>query len=192
MTVTAEDLSRAGIMLDPEEFEALVLEVASSLPSAIEPESPRRELTQEEVGALERGGVSVDVSEPGEDPLELAAAKYTALLAQSLTVSEAAKMLGVNPSRVRQRLAGRTLYGIRQRSGWRLPAFQFERGRPLPGIELVLPRLDTTLHPLSVYNWFTSPDPDLVIGPDELPVSPRDWLLSGGDPSVVAEIAASL
>lgn len=192
MAVIADELSRAGIRLDPEEFEALVLDVASALPSTVEPESPQRELTRGEVEALERGGVDVDAQEPEEDPLALTAAKYTALLAQALTVPDAARMLGVNPSRIRQRLAERTLYGIRQRGGWRLPAFQFERGRTVPGIDQVLPRLDPKLHPVAAYNWFTLPDPDLVLGEDERAVSPRDWLLSGGNPSEVAEIAASL
>jgi hypothetical protein len=46
------------------------------------------------------------------------------------------------------------------------------------------------MHPLAVAHWFTSPDPELTL--DGVALSPRDWLLSGGDPEVVGAIAAAL
>lgn len=157
-------------------------------------DDPRRELTPEEASALERGGFDlgpVDVA-AGDDPLAAMIAAYTRLLAESLTVEEAAERLGVNASRIRQRLAARTLYGIKWLGAWRLPSFQFEGTGTVPGIERVLPRLDPSLHPVAFAQWFTEPDTDLALGKGAAPLSPRDWLRSGGSPEVVAEIAADL
>jgi hypothetical protein len=46
------------------------------------------------------------------------------------------------------------------------------------------------MHPLAVARWFATPDPDLSV--DDVALSPRDWLLAGGDPEAVAKIAAAL
>jgi hypothetical protein len=99
-------------------------------------------------------------------------------------------MLGVDDSRVRQRLAERTLYGIKLRSGWRLPLFQFDDGQAVPGIDVVFPCLDPGLHPVAVYQWFTTPAPDLLL--DDQPVSPRDWLRAGASTTEVAAFADAL
>jgi hypothetical protein len=140
---------------------------------------------------LARGGFDLRPW-PAERPSPLArtAAATAVLLAASLTVAEAATLLGVDPSRIRQRLAAGSLYGLKRADGWRLPRFQFADGRLVPGIERVLPHLDRALHPLAVVRWFEQPDPDLEI--DDAPVSPRAWLLAGGDPAPVATLAADL
>ena len=152
---------------------------------------PHHDLTAADAAALARGGFDLEASDHGrDDPLARTAAAYTALLATALTVAGAAALLGVDASRVRQRLAARTLYGIKTRGGWRLPRFQFQAGRQLPGIETVLPYLDPGLHPVAVAGWFERPNVDLLV--DDEPVSPRDWLRSGGAPAVVAELAAAL
>ena len=117
------------------------------------------------------------------------AAEYVAVLASSLTVSEAAQHLGVDGSRVRQRLAAHTLYGIKQPSGWRLPRFQFAHSGLLPGFERVGPRL-VDIHPVSVVRWFNRPHGDLTL--DDEPVSPRAWLELGLDPDRVAALADEL
>ncbi len=122
--------------------------------------------------------------------MERTIARYAALLAGSRTVGEVAALLGVDESRVRQRLAARTLYGIKRGRDWLLPDFQFERAGEVPNIGVVLPRLSSELHPVAVATWFTLPNPDLVIEGE--PVSPRDWLRSGGAARSVATLAAAL
>jgi len=83
---------------------------------------PRTELTAEERALLEAGGADLRPLGPGEDePVVRAAAEYAALLASALTVPAAARRLGVDGSRVRQRLAARQLYGIRRPTGWPIP-----------------------------------------------------------------------
>jgi hypothetical protein len=53
-------------------------------------------------------------------------------------------------------------------------------------------RLRTGLHPVGVWRWFTTTNPDLVVGEDETPVSPLEWLRAGFDAAVVADLAAEL
>ena len=192
MALSAAALRQVGIQASPDEMEALVLEALARMMPAPEGLDPRRELTAADAAALERGGFSLDPVQYGgkDDPVARGVALYTALLASSLSVAEAAALLHVDPSRVRQRLAARTLYGVKESGGWRIPRFQFDGPRALPGIDAVLPRLDPGLHPVAVYNWFTEADPDLVVG--DTPLSPRDWLRAGRPAGEVAAIAADL
>lgn len=198
--LTAADLERVGLRGDPQQLVRLVLEAIRRLPSAPRREAPERDLTPRERAALERAGFSfaplpgaVGEAAAAYDPLARTVAEYTALLATAWPAPQAAHWLDVDASRVRQRLARRSLYGIKLADGWRLPAFQFDAaapGRVVPGIERVLPRLDPTLHPVGVYRWFAQPNPDLVVAGE--PVSPLDWLRTGGDPAEAAALAADL
>jgi hypothetical protein len=189
--IAADTLSRAGIRLSPDAFEALVQRVVEEL--AERSSVPREEdrLPDPEAEALRRAGL-VHAPLPADvpDPIASLAAAYATLVATSLSVPEAARRLGVDPSRVRQRLTERSLFGFKQRGEWRLPAFQFDSAGTLPGLEVVAAGLDSGLHPVAVEQWFSLPCPDLEI--DEQAVSPRDWLRAGGSPEMVAELAAEL
>lgn len=121
---------------------------------------------------------------------ERTVARMTALLADSLSVDIVAQRLAVHPSRVRQMLGERSLYGIKAGSEWRIPAFQFTEHRLVNNIGPVIRATPENLHPIALQNWFTRPDPALSI--DDTAMSPRDWLESGGDPGQAAAIAADL
>ncbi len=200
---TVAFLHARGIRVRPEELQRMLLEAVAQLPVALYPTDPRSALTAQEVEALERGGLDLSPAEPGsDDPLARSVTRYTALLDDSLSTAAAAERLGVDPSRIRQRLnAGPpTLYGIRlSDNGWRIPRFQLEGNRLLPGLGAVVSRLDPELHPLAVFRWFTTPNVDLLVeetsAPPELMgrrLSPRDWLLHGLPPAKVAELAGHL
>ncbi len=159
----------------------------------MEPADPVRGLPSEEQAALRRGGLTLEAMDLGDrDPVLVTAARYSAMVASSLSVAQVARKLGIDESRVRHRLSERSLYGIKLRGTWMLPAFQFTADATIPGIEQVLPRVPADLHPVALLNWFTLPEPDLVVGEEETPVSPRDWLLMGRDPRAVGTLAASL
>lgn len=143
-----------------------------------------------EIGALESVGLSVAPWEEGADPLILSIRDYMALLETSYTTSEAAKILQVDASRIRQRLRERSLYGVDYEGRKRLPRFQFEGGRPIPGLKEVLVGVPTDLSPLDLATWFLSANPDLEIEDKEL--SPRQWLLSGQEVAVVVRLARGL
>jgi hypothetical protein len=138
-------------------------------------------LSAGEIDALRSVGLSTERwRQAGRtDPLAQSIADYMALLDTSLTTGQAAKYLRVDPSRIRQRLRERSLYGIAYDGEKRLPRFQFERRKVIPGLADVLTELPARLSPLDVAEWFLSPNPDLELEDRSAPISPREWLLSG-------------
>jgi hypothetical protein len=186
-----------GISVHSRELEAMLEEAVSRLPRTLYRPDPRAELTEPELDILVKGGFPVGPRDLGtEDPLARTTAEYAALLKSSLTTGELARRLGVDQSRIRQRLGAKppTIYGIRLETGWVLPEFQLEEDCLLPGLGEVVSSLDPDLHPVAVFRWFTTPNPDLIAeGPgDGRAVSPRDWLRAGLPVRVVAELAAAL
>jgi len=193
--VSMHDLERIGVGLQPDEFARLVADVVRRMPAARRPRAVgARAFDPETQATLERGGLTfMPLPDERQSPPTRAAAKYAALLATARSVAEAAQLLDVDQSRVRQRLGQHTLYGIKLARGWRLPAFQFDLDQPdrlVPRIGAVLAALPPGLHPVAVYNWFTLSDPDLELHGEAL--SPLEWLRSGGDSEAVAAIAADL
>jgi len=126
------------------------------------------------------------------DPLLRSHAQYMALLEESLSAAEAAKLLRVDVTRVRQRLRERSLYGLEYEGTWRLPRLQFERRLVIPGLAQVLKALPPDLFPLDVVDWFLLPEPELQLESDAAPLSPRAWLLSGRPIDAVVKVARDL
>ena len=112
------------------------------------------------------------------------------LLVTSRSVEQVASELGVDPSRIRHRVADKSLYAIRVGRRLLLPAWQFDEARPLPSLGAVLSVLPPDLHPLEVAGFMTSPHGDLEVR--NRAVSPGRWLAGGGDPAPVVELAESL
>ncbi|HTY33745.1 DNA-binding protein [Mycobacterium sp.] len=113
------------------------------------------------------------------------------LISTAYSGRRVAELLGVNESRVRQRRADRTLWAIQDRGRWVFPALQFEdeagRRGQIRGLDELLQVLPADLHPVSVAGFLTTPQPDLRVGGE--PVSPLDWLRSGGDVRLVLSVA---
>lgn len=111
------------------------------------------------------------------------------LISTAYSASKVAEILGVNPSRVRQRRADRTLWAIEDRGGWIFPALQFDdvagRKRHIRNLDQVFRALPVDLHPLAVAGFLTSTQADLKI--DRQSVSPLDWLRSGGEVRAVLD-----
>jgi len=151
-------------------------------------------LSAKEKALLAEGGL--DVSEPIEATAVHATAElFKTLQKTSLTVERAARKLGVNESRIRQRLLAHraSLYGMKRGRTWLLPGFQFDADGLVPGIETAIAQVPRSAHPVSVYRWFTSPHQDLYLDAAESePITPLDWLKTGSDPKKVAELAREL
>ena len=194
MAIAEDALRRVGIKDSPRLFEEVVSEAIDEVLAIHRRADPETALTSAEQEALRRGGLDLRPREWGqEDPLLKTAADYAVLVASGYTVGQAAEHLGVDPSRIRQRLAARTLYGIKSRGVWRLPRFQFSENGLVSHADLVLPRLRDGVHPVGVWRWFVTPNSELTLDDeDETAVSPRDWLLQGLNPRPVAELAAEL
>jgi hypothetical protein len=144
-----------------------------------------------EFGALKTVGLTTEPfgNDHAKDPLVRSFADYMALLETSYSTAQAAKYLKVDASRIRQRLREHSLFGIDYDGEKRLPRFQFERARVIPGLREVLASLPQGLNPLDVAEWFLSPNPDLEVEDDENPLSPRDWLLKGHSAEAVVRLA---
>jgi hypothetical protein len=172
--------------------------VREMLARSVGPGGPASEsaLTDDEERALVSGGFDTSPLRPEEDePLAQTALEFARLLQSSLSVEQAARVLGVDPSRVRQRLSGdrRTLYGVKEGRAWRVPKFQFAGKKQVPGIGAVVAVLPRDLHPVAVHRWFTTRNPDLHVAAEEdQSVAPLDWLRSGRAPAPVVELARSL
>jgi hypothetical protein len=111
----------------------------------------------------------------------------------ALTEDEVRGALGVKSSRVRQRIADRSLYTIAVGKERRFPQVQFHEGDLVPGIGMVLQALPEDLHPVEVESWLMSPNPDLLASGEEgEALSPREWLISGGSASVLVSMAREL
>jgi hypothetical protein len=152
---------------------------------ALEAPANRVDLSEAEAEVLALGGFEAGPAN-AISPTETTRMEHLRLLAESLSPEQAATRLGVNASRIRQRLGARTLYGVKDGRGWKLPLFQFAGKRLVPGLEKVLPKLPRTLHPIAIARWLAAPSPDLD------GISPRAWLLEGRAPERVADLAAEL
>ena len=155
---------------------------------------PAAVLSKAELKALEQAGLSTKpwVGDVARDPLTRTIVDYMALIETSLSTAEVAAMLDVDVSRIRQRIRERSLYGVEYEGEWRLPRFQFERNKVLPGLTEVLSALPAELNPLDVATWFLEPNIDLEADEDAPPMSPRAWLLRGSSPRTVTQLARHL
>jgi hypothetical protein len=136
----------------------------------------------DEAGFDEAGFKDEPLSKGQANPVSEGIKAYQRLLNESLSTDEAARLLGVQESRIRQRLIGEqpSLYGIKQGKSWRIPKFQFVKRRLITGIEKVIRELNPTLHPVEVWRWFTTKNQELMTSDEESePVTPLEWLQLG-------------
>lgn len=108
------------------------------------------------------------------------------VLAQTLSAVEVAELTGKSRSQITRDLNTKKLYGLRVGRHWRIPRWQLTNGAVLPGLAEVVPAIPEHLHP-SVIEGFMS------TRQDELDArTPIDYLLTGGNPALVAEMVANL
>jgi hypothetical protein len=143
---------------------------------------------------LKRGVVEATSFAAVRPAMQPAADLFQILLQDSLTVEQTATRLAVDASRIRQRLAASTLYGIKVGGEWRLPLFQFRPdGSPVPGIEAVTRAFASDLNPVAVWRWLTAPNVDLVSrAGTPTALTPLEWLATGHAPDLAAALAAEL
>jgi excisionase family DNA binding protein len=116
------------------------------------------------------------------------------MLASGLSVTEAADLIGVTGSRIRQLLNQRRLFGVRPRGrSWVIPKWQFFGDQLLSGVEAVNRSIPDDCHPMTVSGFLHSPQPELQVSGNGGPaLSPLDWLRQGGGPEPVIALAEAL
>ena len=161
------------------------------------------DMSAAEAGFLSRYG-GVEAASP-KKLAELAArsgARLTAEVTQSFTRPQIARLLQVAPSRISHQVSAGKLYtylGPGRRPlfpDWQLshelaPDETEHRTRVLPQLGDVLARLPRGSHPTTVRAFMTTPTSSLTSAA-AAELSPCQWLESGGDALVVAELAATL
>ncbi|MEA2023193.1 MAG: hypothetical protein U9N79_02750 [Actinomycetota bacterium] len=127
-----------------------------------------------------------------EVALELASAARlrTQIVDSALTVRAVAGLLGVNGSRIRQRLADHSIYGVKRDNKWRIPKWQFDDKGLLPGIDEFNRHIDHDVDVVELHGFLHSPNVDLVVNGER--ISPLVWLQAGLDAEPVGQIAATL
>jgi hypothetical protein len=188
--------------LSDQEVEAVatrvaLLDMAAREVGAYAPRPPGQEgaLSEQERMALDEGfGGKPRPVPPGPDhPHTRYLAELARLRADSMSVEETARLLGVNESRIRQRLGGRqrTLLGIKVGRSWRVFRYQFDGKELVPGLDRVIAAMPRGREPVGDHHWLTRPDPELALDDDTL-VSPLTWLRMGRDPELVVTTACHL
>jgi hypothetical protein len=196
VNLSEKRLRERGVLRSVEEIEGDVLEMIAysigTLPVGIVSREPTRQFTSEEADVLKRGGLTLEAYEGKEDASSQTAERYATMMSLALTEDEAQRVLGVKSSRVRQRIADRSLYTIAVGKERRFPQVQFHERDLVPGIGKVLQALPEDLHPVEVESWLTSPNPDLRANEEGEALSPREWLISGGSVSLLLPMAGEL
>jgi hypothetical protein len=154
-------------------------------------DEPATQFSEADRWTLDAGGLDLTPRRARDpDPRSETAARFAALLADSDDVAAVAQRLGVTRARVRQRALERSLLAIREADEWRFPRAQFGDAAPIRGLPAVSLALPLDLHPVAAWRFLAEPNGDLEL--DDRPVSPIDWLRSGGSPEAVVAIAREL
>lgn len=157
-------------------------------------------LTEAELNILNDGGASgIEDGDSLASTRSLALAelqiKYKWLQDRALNSDKAAALLGISQSRVRQRAApeNRGLYSFTGSNAERLyPDWQFHNSKPIPQLRDLLAALSSDAHPVTVYRFMTTRNPDLVTEELDRAPSPRDWLIAGFNVKPILELVRDI
>jgi len=161
-------------------------------------EAPEADGAQDEASQAALAAFGVTFHAPMSTAGKLSCAPYSEglraraeLLANAVPLAEVAERVGVNPSRLRQRIAEGSLLGLENpaKRGWLIPAFQLAPGSDdgfLPHLSSVLRARGRGASAIAVARALAIPQEET----DNQ--APRDWLIAGGDPAPVRVIMASL
>lgn len=156
-------------------------------------EAHHHALDHDENAALMAAGIAA----PDQQALARTAIKTAshsaALVLTGLSCAEAAERLGVTDSRIRQRIAERSLLAFRtaRSRAFRLPSFQFVADGELPCLSDILKSVRKSVPVSVVVGFFLTPQPDLE-DQDGAAMTPVAWLTTGGDAELVAQLASDL
>ena len=138
--------------------------------------------------------VGVDFERPMTRDFAAETASRFALLAkQSLAASQAAKITGLSPGRIRQLVSSRDIYSFIIGKRRLIPSFQFRESELIPNISVVNKAISPTFHPVGVEQWYHQKNNDLCVDEEMEDLrSPLEWLMEGRNPEPVRFLAENL
>ncbi|MCH9736821.1 MAG: helix-turn-helix domain-containing protein [Actinomycetia bacterium] len=180
--------SALGALLAKHHIELTVEEVLDELDSAFAAIPAAPSLSQTEVDFLRTHATphalaAIDEwSEAGERQARarIAVRQLTSALAGSVSMKEAAAILGIDRSRVSRRITGRSLWAFDLQGGRHIPKWQFLGDELLPGLEVIVPAIPRGTTPTVLDVFMHTPQSDFE---DRTPI---EHLAAGGDPALVA------
>ena len=116
----------------------------------------------------------------------IALRQLTSALSGSVSIKEAAAILGVDRSRVSRRITGKALWVFDLQGSRRIPRWQFLGDELLPGLDVIVPAIPRSTTPAVLDVFMHTPQPDF----DDR--TPTEHLAAGGDPALVAGFIADL
>jgi hypothetical protein len=107
-------------------------------------------------------------------------------VAGSVSIKEAAAILGIDRSRVSRRLSRNALWAFDLNANRRIPRWQFLNSELLPGLAEIVPAIPRSANPAAIDAFMHTPQPEF----DNR--TPIEHLAAGGDPTVVAAFLEDL
>lgn len=123
---------------------------------------------------------------PGAFAVETGTRERTHMVRESVSMEEAAELLGRSVSALSRAASQERLVVFRLDGRVRYPLWQFHDGKPLPGLAQLVPALPDGWRPRKVLAVMTAPSESL----DGL--SPVQWLAETGQPEQVVELIEDL
>jgi hypothetical protein len=121
-----------------------------------------------------------------QDRARIALRQLTNAISGSVSIKETAAILGVDRSRISRRITGNALWAFDLRGNRRIPRWQFLDGKPLPGLDVIVPAIPRDATPAVLDAFMHTPQPDFD---DRTPI---EYLAAGGNPTLVAEFIEDL
>jgi hypothetical protein len=186
--------SALGALLAKHRIDLTVDEVLDELDSAFAAIPGATTLSTTEVDFLRthaepRAAAVIDVWSADNERqarAHIAVRQLTGALSGSVSIKEAAAMLGVDRSRVSRRITGKALWAFDLQGSRRIPRWQFLGDELLPGLDVIVPAIPRGTIPAVLDVFMHTPQPDFD---DRTPI---EHLAAGGDPALVAGFIADL
>ncbi|NOZ53918.1 MAG: hypothetical protein GXP08_12440 [Gammaproteobacteria bacterium] len=153
-----------------------------------------QDISENELKVLEEGGFPPVIGDASlSDNMAIIAGEVGVMIAGAMSQSQAAQLMGVDESRIRQRISHGTLYAMKGNHNKKvLPRFQFMDTGVIPGLEKILPAINKDAHPVAVQRFFVTANDDLYSNELKTNLSPRDWLISAHSPDPIQCMATDL